>query len=402
MACRSAALSVKIVLSAHFRLIAMIRTLFRATVAAALLGAGLPASGATGEAAAPAWEGVWSGTIGTLPIHACLRDKDGEAAGVYYYDKHLLPIHLTTPAQGGSAALALSEGRQADGKQAPPQWTLALPVGGQMNGTWAGAGKQLPIHLKLVLQQKSDDDEGPCASAEFNAPREVPARLVTSSASLDGASYRVLTLDFGARFNGSVNSIQLPGAANARVNAQLREALMGEQANVYDCSRNSLGQYGEDGEYSDQTTPQAITAQWLVTEHSNGNSCGGIHPNASTTHETWNLITGKKVDTWDWFSPAGASRGTHEADAPLQISDRLSRLLNKAWTDSVADDCKDASSGYWTPYPTKHGMAFTPSLPHVVYACTTDVVIPYAKLAPLLNAQGKLALASFRAAARSK
>ncbi len=376
----------------------MIRILVHAFVSIALSGMALPASAAD-DPAAPAWEGVWRGTIGTLPVVACLRMKDDLAAGLYYYEKHLIPINIAAPEQSATG-LTLSETQTGDAKQIPSLWKLALPVDGQMNGTWSGAGKHLPIHLKKIVILEPDNDEGPCASADFNGPRERPARVVTTSASKDGTDYRELRLDFGKRFDASVSSFQLQGAGNAHVNAQLRDALTAEEENVYTCTRSSLAQYGQAGEYNDTTAPMAIMAHWLVTERSNSNMCGGVHPNASTTHDTWNLATGKKVDVWDWFSPAGAVKVKNEADTSPKISTRLQRLLARAWADSVPDDCKDASSGYWTPYPTSDGMAFTPSLPHVVYACTTDVVIPYAKLAPLLNTQGKAAVASFRADAR--
>src|SRR4030095_12522938 len=52
-------------------------------------------------AAPPAsWEGVWQGTIGTLPIHICLNNTPYMNQGAYYYDAHKTLIRLDLSEDG--------------------------------------------------------------------------------------------------------------------------------------------------------------------------------------------------------------------------------------------------------------------------------------------------------------
>lgn len=60
------------------------------------------------------------------------------------------------------------------------------------------------------------------------------------------------------------------------------------------------------------------------------------------------------------------------------------------------DDCSGVPEDQndWDLHPTREGLAFWPQLPHVMFACSEDVVIPYRELAPLLNPKGRAAIDS--------
>jgi hypothetical protein len=46
--------------------------------------------------AAPAWHGVWQGSVGTLPVRACLQERsETYRNGSYYYLSRLQPIALS-------------------------------------------------------------------------------------------------------------------------------------------------------------------------------------------------------------------------------------------------------------------------------------------------------------------
>jgi hypothetical protein len=154
------------------------------------------------------------------------------------------------------------------------------------------------------------------------------------------------------------------------------------------------GSTGDDGEYDDELSPDLISRHWMVTQETNSSTCGGAHPNASTGWKVWDLTTGNAVDPWSWFTAEGVTRSSDTPDAS-QVGPKLKAMLVARW-GRKDDDCKDVLDGedFWDVHPTRSGLAFWPQLPHVVYACSEDVVVPYRDLAPLLNAKGKAAIAS--------
>ena len=375
--------------------------------AATLFALLLSTSAAAADNPPPAWQGVWRGTIGTIGITACLRpDYDGPA-GVYYYAKHLQTIRLAAPEKFDPATLVFHEDAGGEDPSKLPTWTLKPPAAGEMRGQWSGNGKQLPIKLKRIPLAAPDLEQSPCSSGAFNDPLEKPATLVVGKAQ---PGFRTLELDFGGRFNAELSSFELIAATPgiARVNAALRTSLMDEQDNVFSCSRNILDQNGHSGEYMVTTTPELIAGRWLVTATASSNSCGGAHPNYDRSFGTWDLAGGKAVDPWTWFVPAAARRmsknkeGSYEA---LEIKPVLKALIDKGWAAISEAECRDApgsDDNTWMLRPTRSGMAFTPSLAHVVHACTGDVLIPYSTLSKWMTPAGKAAAAEISAAATAK
>lgn len=69
----------------------------------------------------PAWQGVWQGTVGTLPVRACLI-RDDYSHSFYYYLGRLRPILLEQ--QGGSRLWLEDAG--APRKTARPQWRFQM------------------------------------------------------------------------------------------------------------------------------------------------------------------------------------------------------------------------------------------------------------------------------------
>ena len=374
----------------------------RMLVLAAAVALSAGAAQAQTDAPPPPWSGVWQGTVGDAKVEACFGVAGDPDGGSYYYLRHLKPIALE--AQKG-ARPTWTEG--FDDNKTAPSWTLAASDANALTGSWSGGGKTLPIKLSRVALTKVDDDDDdsePCGNLSYTAPRIAPPTVTRTAATLDGVRYTKLTLHAGAALDVSVSSFALDAStpAAARLNAALAKTLPGPDASANGvrkpadyvaCLMWQVGSTGDDGDYADDVTPSLITRHWLVTEETNSSTCGGAHPNASDGWKVWDLTTGNAVDAWSWFNTDGVTRSSDTPDAP-QVGPKLRAMLVARWTHK--GECKDVLDGedFWDVHPTRTGLTFWPQLPHVVFACSEDVVVPYRDLAPLLNAKGRAAIAS--------
>jgi hypothetical protein len=116
----------------------------------------------------PAWQGVWSGTLGKQAIMACLQDDRGE----YYYQRHRTEIALTL--LKGDLWQEEETGRAADHPMGEPgdptaQWQLSTPSRDQIVGRWLDPDNKrtLPIRLQRVSVSTTSDSNYPCAAAEY-------------------------------------------------------------------------------------------------------------------------------------------------------------------------------------------------------------------------------------------
>ncbi|HWE45742.1 MAG TPA: hypothetical protein VG407_06905 [Caulobacteraceae bacterium] len=341
--------------------------------------------------APPPWSGVWRGALGDLQVRACF----GTDSGSYYYLRHLKLIPLEHDEKSWT---------ERSGAKDAAHWTLAPGGGDTLIGTWSGGGRALPIRLTRVTLSKAPnavtgtrEDEDPCGGMTFQAPRIVQPRVTRKSAVVDGARYTRLIADVGKHFGADIETFALDASTPAaqRINTALAKTLprLGAEAPDYlVCTTQATGQFGEDGEFVDVLKPVLLTRRWLVSEEVNSGSCGGAHPYAGINYRLWSLTAGKTVDPWSWFIPSVAAK---KPDQLPQISQRLRKVLTARWRSEdkecadIADDTED-----WDIHPTRKGLAFWPQLPHVVFACSDDIVVPYRDLAPLLNAEGRAYVAS--------
>ena len=344
----------------------------------------------------PAWSGVWEGTLGDQKIEACFGVAGDPDGGSYYYLRHLKLIPLEAPTAPKGTWV---EGYDDEKKDAP-RWTLAAAGANVLSGTWSGSGKSLPIRLTRIALSSPDDADMPCGSAVFTAPRITATTLTSKPGVLDGVAFTTLTLNVGAHLDASIASFALdattPGAT--RINAALAEPLSKKgdsgAAEYAECVADAAGTHA-DGEYHVTLKPNLISKHWMVSEEDDEDFCGGAHPNADEAWKLWDLTSGAAVDPWRWFNADGVTYSNDTTPPFAQAGPKLQKMLAARWTHK--GECKDVLDGndsIWDVHPTRRGLAFWPQFPHVVYACSQDVVIPYAELAPLLNAKGKAAVAS--------
>lgn len=387
----------------------------RATIWAVIFWA-MSALGA--QAATPAWQGVWRGTIGTAAVQVCLQHTDTRDFGAYYYMRHLEIISLgpIDGKPGDKAGPVWSEAPFSDSAAKGPLWRITSAANGHMTGVWTDGGKSLPITLTAVpgsQPAKPDDDNGPCGSLTFSLPRFTKPVVTTQAAKIDGIAYTRVRVDIGKQFSeSSFETFQLIGASPAirRVNAELyKDVPMGpDHADYFQCTLNALGQNGLDGDTSSTLTPETLTPSFLVEADSESGDCGGAHPDAWTRYQTWDLRTGAKIDLYDRFTKAALTRTVHDAGTADAYTETTLTAPFKAMILAAfpagEPECKEAvaMADDWSARLTADGMAFTPSLPHVDAACTDDAVIPFARLAAYLTPEGKSLVAAFQAEVKAQ
>jgi hypothetical protein len=354
---------------------------------AAMLGA-LPAQGAT-----PPWHGVWQGTIGTLPVRACLQQRGGDYSnGSYYYLRQLKPISLQHE-DNGTWTEHVGGGEAVSGT-----WTIAVS-GARLSGQWRGGKTSLPIELARVAIPAAEED--PCGSDAFVAPRVRPIRVTTKPASKAGLAYAEQTYLVGPSFEDvSITSFSYPATrpGDAAINAALRldPAKPESDADYLGCMKGQLGSLGTDGDFAFSYEPALVTPEFLSVAVNTGGSCGGAHPSTSNTHLTFDRTTGKKADLQLWFN----ARALEPDEGLRPLTPALKALVMKYFpTEAGADaDCRGAVAGsdYWDLAIHRRGIAFTPSLPHVAQACTDTAVVPFGELAPFLSPAGQNGAARLR------
>ncbi len=335
----------------------------------------------------PAWPGVgvWQGTLGKQAVTVCFNDA---SYGAYYYQRHLRALHLE---QADAAKPGWSEG---GGQGETGRWSFSDIKPQSLTGQWTDpAGNHAaPVALTRIPLAAGSDD-APCGSDAFNAPRESAPKITQGAAQVvDGKHYRIVTARAENMAETSVATIELlePGATIAAINGEFRKALPQNAAGLkafYECNRQSLSGFAQEGEYSQRVEPTLWTSRFLVVTTSENDSCGGAHPSFGQTSQIWDLQSGKIVDIVPWFTPDALDPAEHTA------TDKLQRVILAASAPSDAD-CKDAleTSHAYIIRPAKAGMVFVPDLPHVVQACADDIVVPYGKVQPFLSPAGKAAV----------
>ncbi|MHB1678771.1 MAG: hypothetical protein ACYCSS_14790 [Sulfuriferula sp.] len=366
----------------------------------------------------PSWIGVWKGKVGKQPVTACLEnDCGGSICGAYYYDKHLNIIRLK-PAEEhpqGKKLPTFLEDISNPSKTPKSMWKLSQPNEDTLVWTWSTKDKKYPINLrraddidKAQVRFPMDDDyDRACGSDAFNNARELRPHVASSIGTIHDTPYRILSVDFEKIFAAEVTSFKLLGTDqnSMRINGQIRNELREELKLALGCIRSSLNLWGEEGEVLSTKKPLWISHHWVIAETDFNGFCSGPYPPKNVGHETWNLQTGKRENLWLWFNSSGArvihnNLATPDAYDEVMIGPKLRQELIRGWLRNKPDkDCADIgrTEDGWEVWPNERGLAFTPSLPNAAFACADDVVVPFEKILPMLNAKGQAAVAALRA-----
>lgn len=369
---------------------------WRALIATLLALFAVPASAAE----TPAWQGVWQGTIGTLPVRVCLDRHDYDASGggfgAYYYTRHLRLITLEQ--QGDSKSWA-----EASDAKAGERWRFDTVTQALLTARWTQGARSLPV--RLTRAEAVATDEQPCGSMAFNRPRLTAGRVTTTRASKDGATYWRLAYVPGSQFADSVTleTFALDGRtpAIARVNAVLGRVLPGDPAKSdwFECLAGNLNFNARDGDYQQTVAPEMITPHWLTASHDINYYCGGAHPDGGVNARTFDLDAGTEVDLNDWLAASAVKSERFEGstDVSRTLTPAFRAFVLARWKPEEAE-CREpvTEAESWDIGLTRQGLAFTPELAHVVAACAEPILVGFDRLAPWLGPHGRNEVARFR------
>lgn len=160
------------------------------------------------------------------------------------------------------------------------------------------------------------------------------------------------------------------------------------EGDLYQCRRQSLGWFGEDGVYHERDEPRYLTRRWLSITSFYDLSCGGAHPSEGKVSHTWDLATGNEVNLWSWL--AGSSdQSSYRASDALNAVIRTYRMRQRGNEPSDCDGEIEANASY-DLHLSDSGMVFAPDLSHACYALGGEVEVPYRALLPFSTAVGNL------------
>lgn len=361
---------------------------------------GLVASAVQAE---PSISGVWQGTIGSNPVHACFPENGYR--GAYYYDKYKAIIPL---GKENDDSRKWREGYDQSGAI----WRFQSVSYDSLRATWTKGSKQLPITLQR-LPITGKNEEAACASSTFNGPRLVYVpRLVRKDQK--GKPYIDLKVDFGPVFSDTYKytGFLLRGTTPEvkRANEYLLKRARQAVAQFYECNDAQMSSSGTDGEYETYNEePEIIAGRFLQWTETVNSMCAYPHPGDYRLNHFWDMKTGESVDFSKWFAP-GEVDHDHPEDCEstdncaivlAKEKSRLAAFLLKRYKQTNSDrECIEAVKHNHT-YSVSlagDGLAFETQLPHYARACEDSVSLGLAELRPFLSPLGLDSLRSLNAA----
>ena len=356
---------------------------------------------------------IWKGTLGDKAITACFVGE-GSPDGVFYIDSALEPVRLEADADAGPSDLREMRGY---GDPTGAVWSVNVREGGRIEGEWRKGSETLPI--RLTAEPVTLPEYGTaCETGAFLDPLLVGGTVTRKRESLDGTAYTVIEYA-GPQRSGledySYQSLALdpvrPG--DDAINAAFAKAIPDgtAQSAMGQCFGMGLGM-GMGTSEGSTTEPLVITPRWLGVRESGSGFCGGAHPNHYVVMHTYDRDSGAEVDPVEWFRPGALT--FYEFSAVREgerrevagLSPALLRAVLARWpvyeadgADGVAHraDCLDlASDRGWQIGLTREGPVFVPQMPHVAFACTEEIVLPWKDAAPFLSPAGRAVVESLR------
>ena len=361
-----------------------------------LLAAPLLATPAAAAVDLNAMHGVWKGTIGRLPVHACYDPGEFRNEGKYFYDRVLKTIPLIVDDE---KAGDVTEG-WPDTKGIA-RWTITTTAANQIEGVWRGNGKTLPIRLTRLPYTPDKEIATACGSLAFAQPIIAAGKVVRAPARAQGLTIEQWSLVHADSDSYEIRSFQLPGtdSATAAINRRLRKPFDDAHEGWIWCVRFA-GAWG--GQFSETIAPTLATRRWLAVTKQHESSCGGAHPNNSNVPTLFDRRTGAVVNLMDWMLPSMVYR--KKVDGFEETLDSLTGALSKFVVSrhprNALDDreCAEViqTADTWSLELRRDGIAFTPDLPRVVMACGDELVVSFRDLQPFLNPIGKREVAALQ------
>ncbi|MEP3420468.1 MAG: hypothetical protein ABJN35_01925 [Erythrobacter sp.] len=341
---------------------------------------------------------IWIGTLGGLPITACFDDLE-TMQGIYYYDAHLRPLRLVQIDEATPNVLTEIEGFS---DQSGATWTIDGMDEERISATWRNNDRELSIGLSGSKVELPEFD-GPCQSAAFVKPLLVGGTVRESAANIGGIDYTKRNYTGPAHLGDDeylIETIALdpdqPGdpAINAALAATLPDGTVDHV--MGDCVARHMPAGGT-GYLTETLIPTLITQRWLSVDRVGSTFCGGAHPSHFFSAAVYDRFDGTEANPSTWFKPDALVFYEFEDETdpaskrPIAgLSPSLVTKVELNWPEEDGGECHHvpASGMGWTLGLAKDGVVFIPQLPHVIFACTAAVTIPWDELDPFLSEAG--------------
>ncbi|MCZ8369894.1 MAG: hypothetical protein O9293_08010 [Porphyrobacter sp.] len=356
---------------------------------------------------------IWKGTLGDEAITVCLPDER-PGTGVFYADATLEPVRLEAENTAEPDTL-----REMKGYDDPTGavWTL-ITAEDRATGEWRKGADTRRIRLTAQAVELPEYGSA-CGSGAFLDPVLAGGRIESSREALDGTAYTVLDYT-GPQRSGLANygvtafALDPVRPGDAAINRALAKALPDDTAGheAGQCLAGSLTWSNGPGDYGHLLKPELITSRWLSLTSSGSRYCGGAHPTHFLMKQVYDRGNGAEVDPGTWFKRGAvvyyefdtvAVEGRREIAG---LSEALTKAVLAHWADGqTAEDaerrreCADMIDGNsWQIGLTREGPVFVPQLPHVIFACSDEIVLPWMAARLFLSAEGLAVMASLRSA----
>lgn len=350
--------------------------------------------------------GVWKGTMGDQAITVCMVPPE-TGNSVYYRDRALEPVRLET--REGASPFVLTEATGAEDATGA-QWVMQPAHGETMTGEWRKGAETLPIRLAAVPVDVPEYGSV-CEAAAFIEPLLAGGTYTQVARNLGAATYTELAYDGPARaglgdYHVRSFAIEPAGPADATINATLAAALPdGTAAHMMgQCAAPMLANAGVPGYIDEALSPMLITPRWVALRSGGSSYCGGAHPNNDASLAVYDRQSGAEVDPATWFKPGALAFYDWEPEPgrirPVKaLSAALTEAIMARWPEGARDpECLDAArDGWgWDIGLAAEGPVFVPQFPHVIFACTEEVTLPWSAARPFLSPEGRAVMESLR------
>jgi hypothetical protein len=360
-------------------------------------------------AAAPAFQGIYTGTLGdqriVLEIGAAGPNRDQEQRaeyieklpieGRYFYRRHGVGI-LLEGQRLSDGRVWLKEYRQR--KVSGAEWKISFSPGGasgffcKCDASQSTGSGELKIALTRVSRAFDpalvwpDSLEAQPDQAYYDLLLDFPVKSGPAVRVNDQIEYVVRS---DPRFDVKVPRLtRFPdGAAMEKINQLLDSHFL------YYRLRCALGAQGEDfggGDTSGGESVELLSRDFLsLLSVISSYSAGALHPNGEVDARVYNMRTGERFDFEKFFLPPEEIEAPEEKDPdPPSTSDRLQRALgglylkfNKQEPDACDENLMRSNPAI-DVYFTRTGMAL---LSGNVRECGGAVIVPYSAILPLVR-----------------
>jgi hypothetical protein len=322
------------------------------------------------QAATPC-QGVWSGTLGGIPISMEIT----EGYGRYYYRENFSDLVLVP-----TNSLA-TEWQESDSKGKQTGRAYLNCGAGKLEGIWMSADESKTLSINAASSTSYD------ARRTARLPLKIRKTQTWGPRSIDTVFVNGIPSLNALRLRGEGPGIQ-------RVNGLLHKDLAGNVSNHLSCVAGSVAAGRFEDPWGDELSQQAVfwTGDVLSVQTSYGGYCGGAHPYHGQSYQTYDTSTGKAIPVVNWLDTA--YRKKVDLESPLGKVIKAKLLDGKKSPSDLPGyerECAEEALNNAAHISAieKQGMGFVFFFPYAMSPCQVDHFIPWSRMRPFLSEEGK-------------